>query len=80
MSHILNSSIEPLKSNFAENSISLIQISSPIPSDSSHSTYNAQNRDTQAEYLAIGKMVLRNSVKILISWTLFKHEEYMQIS
>ena len=63
MSHISNNSIEPTKSNFVENSINLMQISFPIPSDPSHPTYNAHNRDAQAEYLAIIKMASRNRIK-----------------
>ena len=63
MSSKSNDSIEPTKSDFVENSINLMQITSPVPSDTLHSTYNAKNRDAQAEYLAIVKVALRNCVK-----------------
>ena len=63
MPNILNNSTEPTKFNIVENSINLIQIMSPIPSDPLHTTYNGQNRDAQAEYLAIVKTALRNSIK-----------------
>ena len=41
MSNILNNSVEPTKSNFVEDCINLMQITSPIPCDPSHPTYNA---------------------------------------
>ena len=63
MSHISNNSIELTKFNVVENSINLTQIWSPIPSNLSHPNCNAQNRDAQAEYLAIVKTALRNSIK-----------------
>ena len=37
-----------------ENSINLMQMASPIPSDPSYPTYNAKNRDAQADYAAYG--------------------------
>ena len=45
-----------------KNPINPIQITSPIPSDPLHPIYNAGN-ETQAEYLGIIKMALRNCVK-----------------
>ena len=61
VSNILNNSIEPTKLNIVKNSINLMQITSPIPSDLLHPTYNAKNRDVQGEYLA----VVKNSIKKL---------------
>ena len=40
-----------------------MQITSPIPSDPLHPTYNVGNRDAQAEYLTTVKMTLRNCIK-----------------
>ena len=51
MSNIFNNSIQPTKLNFVENSINPMQITSPIPSSLLHPTYNAQDRDAQAEYI-----------------------------
>ena len=65
--------------NFVENSINLMQITSPIPRDPLHLTYNAQNRDVQAVYLGIVKMALRNHVKDINLWTQFKWEKYTNL-
>ena len=54
-----NNSNKPKKSNFFENSINLIQKTSPIHSDPLNPAYSVQNRDAQAEYLAIVKMTFK---------------------
>ena len=63
MLNISNKSIEPTKSNFVENSITFMQITSPIPNHLLHPTYNAQNRDAQAEYLEVVKNCIKESWK-----------------
>ena len=62
-SNVLNNFNTSAKSNFVKNSINLIKIASPIPSDLSHPTNSDRNRDAQVEYLGIIKMVLRNCIK-----------------
>ena len=52
--------------------MNLIEITSPIPYDLLHPTYNALNRDAKAEYLAMVKMALRNCMKDINFWTQFK--------
>ena len=63
MSDISNNLVESTKSNFVENSINLMEITSLIPSDPSDPINNAHNRDAQAEYLANVKVALRNYIK-----------------
>ena len=63
MSNVSNNSNKSENSNFVKNSINFIQITSPIPSDLLHPTYNVRKRDTETEYLGIIQMTLRNCIK-----------------
>ena len=58
-----------------------MQITSQIPSDPLHQTYNAQNRGAQTEYLAIVKMSIKElHVKDINFAVQLKWEEYMDTS
>ena len=51
------------KLNVVKNSINIIQITSPIPTDPLHPTDNARKREAQAECLGLIKMALRHCIK-----------------